>query len=120
MSSLPNLLSEIVGRAFSDAGLDPSFGKVTVSNRPDLAQFQCNGALAAAKAAKQPPRAIAEKVAERLKQEPIFRDVGLAGPGFINLNVTDDYLASQMNRVAGDARLGMPAKPDPRMVVLDY
>ncbi|HVO02944.1 MAG TPA: arginine--tRNA ligase [Candidatus Cybelea sp.] len=120
MSSLPALLSEIAGRAFAAEGLDPSFGKVTVSSRPDLAQFQCNGALAAAKAAKQPPRAIAEKVAERMKREPVFREVSLAGPGFINLNVTDDYLAQEMNRIAGDARLGMPAKADPRMVVLDY
>ncbi|HEY4162452.1 MAG TPA: arginine--tRNA ligase, partial [Dongiaceae bacterium] len=120
MSSLPSLLSEIVGRIFAEAGLDPAFGKVTVSNRPDLAQFQCNGALAAAKAAKQPPRAIAEKIAERLKSDPVFRDVSLAGPGFINLNVSDDYLAAQMNRIEADARLGVPALEKPRMVVLDY
>jgi len=120
MSSLPNLLSEIVGRAFAAEGLDAGFGKVTVSNRPDLAQFQCNGALAAAKAAKQPPRAIAEKIAERLKSDPIFRDVSLAGPGFVNLNVTDAYLAGEMNRLAGDARLGVPPKAVPKTVVLDY
>src|SRR3954468_1923610 len=110
MSSLTTLLSEIAGRAFVAEGLDAVFGKVTVSNRPDLAQFQCNGALAAAKAAKQPPRAIAEKIAARLESEPVFRDISLAGPGFINLNVTDDYLAQTMNRIAGDSRLGMPAK----------
>jgi arginyl-tRNA synthetase len=120
MSSLPTLLSEIVGRVFAAENLDPAFGKVTVSNRPDLAQFQCNGALAAAKAAKQPPRAIAERIAERLKADPIFRDVTLAGPGFINLNLTDDYLAAQMNRIAGDSRLGVPVLDQPRMVVLDY
>jgi arginyl-tRNA synthetase len=120
MSSLPSLLSEIVGRVFAEAGLDPAFGKVTVSNRPDLAQFQCNGALAAAKAAKRPPRAIAEQVAEKLKGDPVFRDVALAGPGFINLNVTDDYLATQMNRIQADTRLGVPALEKPRVVVLDY
>jgi arginyl-tRNA synthetase len=120
MSSLPHLLSETVGRAFAAEGLDAAFGKVTVSGRPDLAQFQCNGALAAAKAAKQPPRAIAEKIAERLKAEPIFREVSLAGPGFINLNLTDDYLAGQMNRIAGDPRLGVPQRATPRTVVLDY
>src|SRR4051812_15989769 len=119
MSSLTTLLSEIVGRAFAVEDLDAGFGKVTVSSRPDLAQFQCNGALAAAKAAKQPPRAIAEKIAERLKSDPIFRDVSLAGPGFINLSVADDYLAGAMNRIAGDARLGVPTKA-PKIVVLDY
>src|SRR3954466_12515299 len=97
MSSLSTLLSETVGRAFAAEGLDSSFGKVTVSNRPDLAQFQCNGAMAAAKSAKQPPRAIAEKVAERLKANPAFREVTLAGPGFINLNLTDSFLAEHMN-----------------------
>src|ERR1700754_2204048 len=120
MSSLTHQLSEIAGRAFVAEGLDAAFGKVTVSNRPDLAQFQCNGALAAAKAAKQPPRAIADKIAERLKSDPTFRDVSLAGPGFINLSVTDDYLATAMNQIAGDARLGMPPKGDPKTVMLDY
>jgi len=120
MSSLSSHLSEIVGRAFAAEGLDSSFGKVTVSNRPDLAQFQCNGAMAAAKAAKQPPRAIAEKVAARLKNEPAFREVGLAGPGFINLHVTDAYLAERMNGLRGDARLGLAPTAKPRTVVLDY
>jgi arginyl-tRNA synthetase len=120
MSSLPNLLSEIVGRAFATEGLDPGLGKVTVSNRPDLAQFQCNGALAAAKAARQPPRAIAERIAERLKADPTFRDIALAGPGFINLNLTDEFLAARMNALAADARLGVPARTAPRTVVLDY
>jgi arginyl-tRNA synthetase len=120
MSSLSSLLSEIVGRAFAADGLDPIFGKVTVSNRPDLAQFQCNGAMAAAKAAKQPPRAIAEKVAARLQNDPTFREVALAGPGFINLNVTDAFLAEQMNKLRDDARLGLPPTAKPRTVVLDY
>ena len=92
MTSLTAQLSAIAAEAFQAQGLDPAFGQVIVSGRPDLAQFQCNGALAAAKAAKQNPRAIAEKVAETLKANPIFRDVSLAGPGFINLSVTDDYL----------------------------
>src|SRR3954453_12452602 len=116
MSSLSSLLSEITGPAFAAEGLDPNFGKVTVSNRPDLAQFQCNGALAAAKAAKQQPRAIAEKIAERLKAEPIFREVPLAGPGFINLNLADDYLAQQMNRIHADDRLGVTPRAQPRTV----
>src|SRR3954465_13845762 len=120
MSSLSHQLSEIVGRVFAAEGLDAAFGKVTVSNRPDLAQFQCNGALAAAKAAKQPPRAIAEKIAERLKADPIFREVTLAGPGFINLNLTDDYLRGQMNPIHADNRLGFSARANPRTVVLDY
>ena len=68
MPSLTSDLSDIAGAVFKDLGLDPAYGKVTVSGRPDLAQFQCNGALAAAKAAKQPPRAIAERAAEKRRQ----------------------------------------------------
>ena len=120
MTSFTVQLSDIAGAVFQAKGLDPAFGQVIVSGRPDLGQFQCNGALAAAKAAKQNPRAIAEKVAEALKANPVFRDVSLAGPGFINLSVTDDYFAKAMNRVAADSRLGQPTKAKPEVVVLDY
>jgi arginyl-tRNA synthetase len=120
MTSFTSRLSQICAKAFSDIGLDPAFGQVIVSNRPDLCQFQCNGALAAAKAARQNPRAIAEKVAAALKADPVFRDVTLAGPGFINLSVTDAFLVADMNRIAADPRLGQPVKDRPEMVVLDY
>ncbi|WP_374652724.1 arginine--tRNA ligase [Dongia sp.] len=120
MTSFTTQLSEIAGSVFQAQGLDPAFGQVIVSGRPDLGQFQCNGALAAAKAAKSNPRGIAEKVAEALRANPIFRDVSLAGPGFINLSVTDDYFATAMNRVAADPRLGQPAKGKPEIVMLDY
>jgi arginyl-tRNA synthetase len=120
MTSFTAQLSDIAGAAFQAMGLNPDFGQVIVSGRPDLGQFQCNGALAAAKAAKSNPRAIAEKVAEALKANPTFRDVSLAGPGFINLSVTDDFLAKAVNRVAADPRLGQPPKAKPEVVVLDY
>src|SRR5690606_17312231 len=104
---------------FADLGLDPEFGRVTPSNRPDLGQFQCNGALAAAKAAKQNPRAIAEQVAAKLQALPQFRDISLAGPGFINLSLTDAALSGHANKLASDERLGVPGK-EPLVVVLDY
>jgi arginyl-tRNA synthetase len=105
---------------FSDLGLNPEFGRVTASNRPDLGQFQCNGALAAAKAAKQYPRAIAEQVLAKLQTLPQFRDLSLAGPGFINLSLTDDALGAHIGRVAGDERIGVAQTSPPEMVVLDY
>jgi len=119
MSSLTSLLSDIVGAAFTACDLPAEYGRVTVSNRPDLAQFQCNGALAAAKAAKLPPRQIAERILAHLEVQPIFRDLQLAGPGFINISMTDAWLAEHMNRLANDTRLGMPVK-DRLTVVLDY
>ncbi|HET6622096.1 MAG TPA: arginine--tRNA ligase [Dongiaceae bacterium] len=119
MSSLSGALTEDVARVFSGLGLPVEYGRVTVSNRPDLGQFQCNGALAAAKAARQNPRAIAEQVMGKLRALPQLRDISLAGPGFINLSVADHALAGHANRMAGDERLSV-AKKQPEMVVLDY
>jgi arginyl-tRNA synthetase len=92
MTSLAGELSRIAGEAFAAQGLAESFGRIQIADRPDLAQFQCNGALAAAKAAKSNPRAIAEKIAARLKTNPIFSKVEIAGPGFLNLDLADDAL----------------------------
>lgn len=92
MTSLAGELSRIVGAAFEAEGLEARFGQVQASDRPDLAQFQCNGALAAAKAAKSNPRAIAEKIAARLKTESLFAKVEIAGPGFLNFDLSDDAL----------------------------
>ena len=115
MTSLAAELSEVAGRAFAAEGLAEHFGQVTVSDRPDLAQFQCNGALAAAKAAKANPRAIAEKVAARLKADPQFSKVEIAGPGFINLDLSDAALAS---RIAADA--AAPGTGSGKTVVIDF
>ncbi|MCB2098228.1 MAG: arginine--tRNA ligase [Parvularculaceae bacterium] len=113
-------LSGLVGRAFAAEGYDAALGAVRVSDRPDLAQFQCNGALAAAKAAKANPRAVGEKIAARLKDESMFSEVSLAGPGFINLTLTDDALASRIAALAADHRLGGWTATAPETVVLDY
>ena len=99
MTSLAAELSRVAGQAFAAEGLPEHFGLVTVSDRPDLAQFQCNGALAAAKIAKGNPRLLAEKIAARLKADPQFSKVEIAGPGFINLDLSDAALAA---RIAAD------------------
>jgi arginyl-tRNA synthetase len=119
MSSLSGALTEVVARVFDQLGLPAEYGRVTISNRPDLGQFQCNGALAAAKAAKQNPRTIAEQVMAKLQALPQLRDISLAGPGFINLSLADGALAEHVNKMAGDERLAVTRKR-PEMVVLDY
>jgi len=96
MTSLAADLSRAVEDTFAAEGLDRRFGQVQISDRPDLAQFQCNGALAAAKQAKANPRAIAEKIAARLKSDPQFAKVEIAGPGFINLDLTDAVLDTRI------------------------
>src|ERR1700689_2339849 len=120
MIPLADELSAIAGAAFAAEGLPAELGLVQRSDRPDLAQFQCNGALPAAKQAKANPRAIAEKIAARLKADPLFAKVEIAGPGFINLDVTDAALAVRAGAVAKDARLGAPESGKGKTVVMDF
>ncbi len=120
MSDLKAALAEAVGTAFAGEGLDPALGRVTVSDRPDLADFQCNGALAAAKAAKANPRDIATRVAERLRGDPRLASVEIAGPGFINFRVAESLLADRANAIAGDVRCGADPVAAPRRVLIDY
>jgi arginyl-tRNA synthetase len=117
MTSLAGELSRIAGDAFAAEGLSKSFGQVQVSDRPDLAQFQCNGALAAAKAAKANPRAIAERIAARLKVDAIFAKVDIAGPGFLNLDLTDEALNARA--AALDATAGAQTGAG-KTVVIDF
>ena len=120
MTDLKRRLSEAASAAFVAAGLDGDLGRVTVSDRPDLADFQCNGALAAAKAAKANPRVLAEQVAAVLKADPRLASVEIAGPGFINLVLTDAELTRRAQEIAADPRLGAARVETPRRVVVDY
>jgi arginyl-tRNA synthetase len=120
MPSLKEKLTAIVSNAFEAAGFDPALGEVVVSQRPDLGQFQCNGALPAAKQYKQNPRQIAQVVLDHLSEPNIFSNLSLAGPGFINITLTDDYLAQHTREIATDERLSSPLVEEPRTVVIDY
>ncbi|MBA4803999.1 MAG: arginine--tRNA ligase [Brevundimonas sp.] len=121
MADLRTDLGEAVAAAFAAEGVDPRLARVTASDRPDLADFQSNGALAAAKALKQNPRELAAKVAARLEADARLASVEVAGPGFINLKVADEALAARAADVAGDAAHAGAAMVDaPRKVVIDY
>jgi arginyl-tRNA synthetase len=120
MKDLKRALSEAVAGAFVSAGLPAEFGRVTASDRPDLADFQCNGAMAAAKTAKRPPREIAVQVVEQLKDDPHLASVELAGLGFINLRVSNAALANRVNEIAGDTRAGASEVERARRVMVDY
>ena len=120
MTSLTAELSAIVGGAFEAEGFPAALGTVNVSDRPDLAQFQCNGALAAGKQAKANPRAIADKIVARLKADPLFSKIEIAGPGFINLDIADTALADRTGIVDRDARLGAPETGLGKVMVIDF
>jgi arginyl-tRNA synthetase len=121
MTDLRTELGEAVGAAFAAEGVDASLARVTTSDRPDLADFQSNGALAAAKALKANPRELAAKVAARLEGDPRLASVEIAGPGFINLKVADATLAARATEVAVDAdHAGAATVADPRKVIIDF
>jgi arginyl-tRNA synthetase len=120
MTDLKRALSEAAGAAFASAGLPADLGRTTPSDRPDLADFQCNGALAAAKSLGKNPREIAQAVADQLKGNPLLDKVELAGPGFINMRVAGGSLSARAQAVAGDPRLGAEPVPAPRRVLVDY
>lgn len=121
MRSLLSQLSERVGSAFAAEGLDPALGQVVVSSRPELAQFQCNGAMAAARQAGRPPRELAEAVADKLRADPgPFTQIEVAGPGFLNLKVEDRFIAELIADGALNARLGVEVVAKPATVLVDY
>jgi len=120
MSDLKTSLGEVVQAAFAAAGLPAELGRVTPSDRPDLADFQCNGALAAAKQARRNPREVAAEVAARLEGDPRLAAVEIAGPGFINFKLIDGALAERADVIAADSRLGAGQVAAPRRVLVDY
>ena len=120
MLTLKQTLTDAVAAAFSACGYDPALGTVTVSNREDLCQFQCNGALAAAKTYRKNPAMIAQEVVAKLQDSPLFGMVAFAPPGFINLNVSDAYLAELAARMDADARHALPKASPARTIVIDY
>ncbi len=118
--SLLTDLSELFGDAFEKAGLERGYGEVVVSQRPELGQFQCNGALPAGKAAQRNPREIAAEVVDLLPKDGPLAEVSIAGPGFINLTLMDDVLAAHATALAADSRLGCARVAEPRKVLVDY
>jgi arginyl-tRNA synthetase len=120
MSDLKSRLGEAAGSAFAALGLGAEFGRVAVSDRPDLADFQCNGALAAAKSLRRNPREIAQAVADTLRADPAVAEVSVAGPGFINLRLTDGALSQRADDLAADDCAGAARVAVPRRVLVDY
>lgn len=118
--SLLSHLSELAGKAFAGAGLPAELGEVLPSQRPELSQFQCNGAMAAAGIAHRPPREIAEEVARALATADEIAAVEVDGPGFINITLTDQALADWANRTSAHAHLGHELVEDRKTVLVDY
>ena len=106
MKKLVEMLSLELGEAFESAGYDSKYGKVTLSNRPDLCEYQCNGAMAAAKEYHKAPFMIADDVVANLKGSTLISEVESVKPGFINMKLDTEALATYMNEMSADESLG--------------
>jgi len=120
MDKLLTIISEHVSSAFAAAGYDASYGRVTVSNRPDLCEYQCNGAMPAAKAYHKAPIQIANDVAAHLADDAAFSEVQAVAPGFLNLRLTPAFLAKYLEQTRTAPRFGVPRDPKAGTVVVDY
>ena len=123
MEQFLNQISKEMALAFEAAGYDGSLGRVTVSNRPDLCEYQCNGAMAGAKRYRKAPFMIAEDVAKALAEKnegagsSVFSKAEVVKPGFLNLDVQESFLKAYLNEMKTDSRLGMPL---PEKIIIDY
>ena len=120
MKKVIDQITEVVSEAFEIAGYDPALGKCTVSNRPDLCQYQCNGAMAGAKLYHKAPFMIAQQVVDVLGAESMFAKVEMVRPGFINLDLNPDYLGGLLNELEQDPDCGVEKADPPLSIVVDY
>ena len=120
MEKFLNLISREMEAAFDAAGYDRELGKVTVSNRPDLCEYQCNGAMAGAKRYHKAPLMIAEDVAGKLQGSEVFKSAEAVRPGFLNLKLREEFLAGYLREMAASDKFGLEMPEKPVSIILDY
>ena len=120
MQTLNSMLTALMAEAFEKCGLDRAFGEVRYSDRPDLCEFQCNGAMSAAKAAHKAPFMIADEVVAALPENDLIKSVTVVKPGFINIDISDKAAADYVAAIAEDPDLSVPRADHPRRIVMDY
>ena len=120
MRKIIDLITEEMTKAFAAAGYDVQYAKVTLSNRPDLCEFQCNGAMAAAKEYKCAPAMIANKVVAMLGESEVLLSAEVVNPGFINLKIKAEFLAKYLQTMKSDAHLSVAKTDNPRTIIVDY
>ena len=120
MKRILDLIADEMKSAFTACGYDASYAKVVLSNRPDLCEYQCNGAMAAAKAYKKKPIDIANEVVEKLNGDTMFSEINAVMPGFINIRLNAAYLADFMNGMAREEKLGVEEEGHGETIIVDY
>ncbi len=120
MDKILDVISEEMKRAFQAAGYEAELGKVTISNRPDLCEYQCNGAMAGAKRYKKAPLAIAQDVEAELKISPVFEEVSTVPPGFLNLKVSPLFLKDYLAQMSREPKFGLNMPEKAKKIMIDY
>lgn len=120
MTDIASELAQACGQAFEKLGLEAELGQVRRADRPDLADFQCNGAMAAGKRARRNPRDIAGEVLTHLEGHPAIADITVAGPGFLNIKVTPECLAERAQSIRVDEKAGAQAAEELQTIVIDF
>lgn len=120
MQKILDLISAEVMSAFDKAGYDATYGRVSVSNRPDLCEYQCNGALALAKQYKKAPIMIANEIAAVLSEGDTFSKVDAVTPGFLNLNLSNCFLTEYIQGMYREDKFGVEALENPKTIIVDY
>ena len=120
MKKFLDLISEEMKNAFEAAGYDRELGKVTLSNRPDLCEYQCNGAMAGAKLYKKAPIMIANEVAAKLESSEVFLEVSAVAPGFLNLKVKESFVSDYLKQMTQTEKFGLEMPEKPAKIIVDY
>lgn len=120
MEKILKLIAKKIGKGFEECGYDVAFAKVTISNRPDLCEYQCNGAMAAAKTYRKSPMMIAEDVVAKLADSECFEEITAAVPGFINIKISKSYLAAYLEEMMTSEKLGCSEVEKKETIIIDY
>ncbi len=120
MQKILDVISNKMMDAFEAAGYDRGLGRVTLSNRPDLCEFQCNGAMAGAKQYHKAPLVIANDVADKLSESDVFSEVCAAAPGFLNIKIREDFLREYLNGMEQNEKFGLEIPENPKKIIIDY
>lgn len=120
MKNFLEVIAEDVKKAFAEAGYDEALGRITVSNRPDLCEYQCNGAMAGAKQYKKAPIMIANEVAEKLASSKTFAKVEAVAPGFLNMDLSPAFVLDYVEKMMAEEKCGVEAPEKEQTLVIDY
>lgn len=120
MQKILDLISEEMKKAFEAAGYDAELGKVTLSNRPDLCEYQCNGAMAGAKKYHKAPLVIAQEVAGKLRESDVLSEVSAVAPGFLNMKVKESFVRDYLRKMRTEEKFGLQMPEQSKKIIIDY